>query len=90
MNTCQPNHLLVAHATPKKEAENAGYIRLLGQSLPNDLAIIYAVAIWRVVCIICRTKNIRPLGQCLTNLAIVYAAAIWLDICIVRRAKKQF
>ena len=42
-NSCPHYHLLVAYATPKKEAENPDFIRLLGQSLTNDLACIYAV-----------------------------------------------
>ena len=32
-NSCPHYHLLVAYATPKTEAENPDFIRLLGQSL---------------------------------------------------------
>ena len=49
-------YLLVAYATPKKEAEDPDFIRLLGQSL-TKLAIIYAVAIWLVICITRRAKK---------------------------------
>ena len=45
---------MVAYANPKKETENPDFIRLLGQSLSNDLAIIYVVAIWLDICIIGR------------------------------------
>ena len=48
----------------------------LGQSLFNDLAIIYAVATWLVTCVIGRAWNTRLLGQSLTKLAIIYAVAI--------------
>ena len=46
-NSCLHNHLLVAYATLKKEAENPDFIHthLLGQSL-TKLAITYAIAIW--------------------------------------------
>ena len=51
------HHLLVAYATPKNEAENPDFIRLLGQSLTKDLATIYAVAIWLDICIIGRATK---------------------------------
>ena len=57
-NSCPHYHLLVAFATPKKEAENLDFIRLLGQSLTHDLAIIYAVAIWLVIRTIGRAKTL--------------------------------
>ena len=53
-NTCPHNYHLVAYATPKKVAENPDFIRPLGQS-PTKLAIIDAVAIWLVICVIGRT-----------------------------------
>ena len=56
-NSCPHCHLLVAYTTPKKEAENPDFLRLLGQRLTYDLAIIYAAACWLVICMIGRAKK---------------------------------
>ena len=47
---------------PQKEAENPDFIRLLGQSLTIDLAIMYAVAILLVNCTIgCAQQKHSPI-----------------------------
>ena len=48
---------------PKKEGENPDLIPLLDQSLANDLAIIYAVAIWLVILHIRSRKKLSPIGS---------------------------
>ena len=76
----------------KKRLENPDIIRLLGQSLTNDLAIIYAVASWLVICTIgcAQNINIGPLGQSLPKLAIIYAVAIWLLFASYVAQKNDF
>ena len=82
--------LVVAYATPTREAENPDFIRLLRESLTNELAIIYAVANWFVFLLICLAKKNSP-ARSKPNLARTYihAVAIWLDVCILRRAENR-